>query len=245
MNKKTEADAHFEQARIIRDSLSNKLHIKRIMDLEVQARLKEYESDRLFFKEKQQSQQKMIDTQRIFLWILMGLFLVFVLMISIFEYRKNSLQKIPKTRPDKDKNSAKTNDKVVTVKLKDISTPLPTLNDLNIDQVLKAEITRIFLEDKPYLEADFTLVKLASLLDSNTTYVSKTINAGFGVNFNTLINHYRIKELLILFENNEYQKFTIDALSKKVGFKSKSVFHQAFKKYTGETASAYIKQIQE
>ena len=70
--------------------------------------------------------------------------------------------------------------------------------------------------------------------------VSQVINEKAGCNFNNLINEYRIKEACRRMNDTEqYGKYTIEAISTSVGFKSRSTFLLQFKRVTGLTPSEY------
>ena len=112
-----------------------------------------------------------------------------------------------------------------------------------IDETLKQKILHELEIQKIYLSPDLTLKKFADQLASNTSYVSQTINEGCGKNFSSLINEYRVKEVLHYFDEGLHQQFTIESLYQKAGFKSKSVFQKAFKNSTGVTASHYLEHI--
>ena len=91
-----------------------------------------------------------------------------------------------------------------------------------------------------FCNAEFTLEKLAELVDSKTKYVSQVINETYGKNFNRYINEYRIKEARRrLTDTNEYGQYTLRAISQSVGFKSSSNFNLLFKELTGITPSMY------
>ncbi len=112
-----------------------------------------------------------------------------------------------------------------------------------IDKILKQKILYALEVEKIFLTSDLTLKKFADYLSSNTSYVSQTINEGYGKNFSSLINEYRIKEILYFFEEGQHKLFTIESLYKKAGFKSKSAFQKAFKSSNGVTASYYLEHI--
>jgi len=42
--------------------------------------------------------------------------------------------------------------------------------------------------------------------------------------------------------DDEFKHLTVEAVGQSVGFKSKSAFYNAFKKYTGQSPSAFMKQ---
>ena len=77
-------------------------------------------------------------------------------------------------------------------------------------------------------------------LNTNTSYLSKTINSTFNKNFSTLINEFRIKRVINNIEDNLHDIYTIETLANNAGFKSRSTFNTAFKKYTGVSPTTYI-----
>ena len=97
-------------------------------------------------------------------------------------------------------------------------------------------------DEKWYLSEDISAHKLAELLETNTSYLSQVINEHFDTNFNGMINKYRVDRAQEMLLDKEYEKYTIEAIGRECGFKSKSSFNQAFKKYTGLTPSYYKQQ---
>lgn len=94
-----------------------------------------------------------------------------------------------------------------------------------------------------YLSKNTSLNDLANLLNIHPNQISKSINSGFGSNFNHYINSKRIvvaKERLV---DPQYNKLTIEAIGDSVGFKSKSAFYNAFKIQTGYSPSQYVRSI--
>jgi tetratricopeptide (TPR) repeat protein len=100
-----------------------------------------------------------------------------------------------------------------------------------------------FEEEKPYLNQNITQKDIADHLNTNPKYISQVINANFDKNFSTFVNEYRIKLALKYLANDVRKQYSIEGISKKVGFKSKSAFNIAFKKMTGITPSFYIKSL--
>ena len=105
---------------------------------------------------------------------------------------------------------------------------------------LKTRLLSHMEEEKPYLDQDLTILKLAKDLQTNTKYLSHVINSEFNQSFIHFINDYRIRELKQQLVDN--RNYTIEALAQNAGFKSKSSFNAAFKKSTGLTPSIYLKQ---
>lgn len=90
--------------------------------------------------------------------------------------------------------------------------------------------------------SDFNLAMLASITQSNTKYVSWTINDTYKKNFKSLLNEYRIREACRRLKDNEkYSNLTIQAIYKDLGYSSASNFIAAFKKVNGMTPSVYMR----
>ena len=60
------------------------------------------------------------------------------------------------------------------------------------------------------------------------------------MNFNELINEYRIKEAIKLIEEGYLEKYTGEYLSKAIGFQNKTSFYKAFKSKTGTTPYSFM-----
>ena len=54
-----------------------------------------------------------------------------------------------------------------------------------------------------FCDPEFSLPILARLAQSNTNYVSQTINSKLNKNFRTFVNEYRIKEAMARMKNND------------------------------------------
>lgn len=107
-------------------------------------------------------------------------------------------------------------------------------------EALINSINHVMENTLEFCNAEFTLEKLAELVDSKTKYVSQVINETYGKNFNRYINEYRIKEARRrLTDTDEYGQYTLRAISQSVGFKSSSNFNLLFKELTGITPSMY------
>ena len=92
---------------------------------------------------------------------------------------------------------------------------------------------------------DFSISKLAENLNSNQKYISYVINRALNKNFRSFLNSYRIKEAQRIFLSQEAEKYTIEHVASKVGFKSRTAFREAFKEITGNSPSIYLKSIKE
>ena len=100
-----------------------------------------------------------------------------------------------------------------------------------------------FIEDSQYYtHQDISLKKISEQLDTNSNTISRLINSETGNNFNDYINQKRIALAQVRLLHPEFQQLTVEAIGESVGFRSKSAFYSAFKKHTGQSPSAYMKE---
>jgi len=97
-----------------------------------------------------------------------------------------------------------------------------------------------------YLSQDITLHTTAKLLHTNTTYLSKALNAVQKQSFNQYLNKLRIDYVLVkLKEDAVFRSYTIHAISTEIGYKSATTFIKEFKNKTGLNPSYYIRKIED
>lgn len=121
-------------------------------------------------------------------------------------------------------------------------------SSLNEDQkqIIADAISNVMENTKEYCEPDFSLEKLATLVNSNSKYVSQVINETYHKNFSNYINEFRIHEARIrLMDIEHYGNYTIKAISESLGYKSHATFINVFRKMTGITPSIYQKMAKE
>lgn len=93
--------------------------------------------------------------------------------------------------------------------------------------------------EKPYLDYDLTLPKLASILDTTPHKLSQVINEKYNSNFFEFVNKYRVKDVKKLLKDPSKSDVKVMALAYDCGFNSKSAFYTVFKKDTSLTPSEY------
>lgn len=86
------------------------------------------------------------------------------------------------------------------------------------------------------------LKRLAELLDTNRTYVSKAVNKYSGMSFSSYLNMYRINEATAVISDPS-RNVLLKQLADDLGYNSVTVFSKAFQKETGLTPSRYRKEI--
>lgn len=94
---------------------------------------------------------------------------------------------------------------------------------------------------KPYLEPELTLYRLADQLNLPAYQLSQHINQHSGSNFFDFVNQYRIEEVKRQIKAGQARHKTLLAIALDSGFNSKAAFNRAFKKFTGITPSEYRK----
>jgi hypothetical protein len=95
----------------------------------------------------------------------------------------------------------------------------------------------------PYLKPNFNLSMMSSDTDIPVHHLSYFFNEYMKINFNTWKNDLKIEYVLELMKDGTYENLTLDALSKKAGFGSRSSFINSFKSKTGLTPSEYLQNL--
>lgn len=118
----------------------------------------------------------------------------------------------------------------------------PVINE-DKQQILKDKIQKVLDDVERITSPDFTLARLAELVSSNTSYVSRAVNAAYGCNFSTVLSTLRIREACRRINMPQrYGQYTLETISASVGFKSRATFLTAFKRVTGLLPSEYQRQ---
>lgn len=114
--------------------------------------------------------------------------------------------------------------------------------DRTPDDILYDRIEYLMRQEKVYRQKDISLEKLSSMLDTNRTYVSNTINAKSGRTFYNYLNGYRIAEAVSVLSSVD-DDTPLKVLCEDLGFNSMSVFYRAFQKETGVPPSRYREEV--
>ncbi|MEZ5069535.1 MAG: AraC family transcriptional regulator [Bacteroidales bacterium] len=95
-------------------------------------------------------------------------------------------------------------------------------------------------EDRPYLDPEITLTKLADQLHVKSHTLSEALNAGVRQSFFDFINRYRIEEFKRRFLAEDQARYSIMGVASTCGFNSKAAFYRAFQKYEGTTPTQFL-----
>tara|TARA_B110000902_G_C14291087_1_gene580971 strand:+ start:5430 stop:5855 length:426 start_codon:yes stop_codon:yes gene_type:complete len=124
---------------------------------------------------------------------------------------------------------------------------IPLRKTYNINKTIKKELLQGIQElenSKDFLNLGFSIQFLAKKLNTNTSYLSYTINRVKNQSFKQYITELRINYLIKkLQEENKFRRYTIKALGEEIGYSNASAFTRAFKKYKGVTPSEYLKSL--
>ena len=110
---------------------------------------------------------------------------------------------------------------------------------------IKESLEKYMIEEKPYLNAELTILDLSNKLDITKHHLTQVLNYHIGKNFFTYINEYRIDAIKKKIEDPKFNHLTLLAIAFECGFNSKSSFNNIFKQYTGLTPSEYKKKVEE
>jgi AraC-like DNA-binding protein len=108
-------------------------------------------------------------------------------------------------------------------------------------QGMKSRLLQIMENEKPFLDPELSLFKLASQLDVPSHILSYIINKGCDENFYQFINRYRIEEAKKRIQDPNMKHLSLVGIAFEVGFNSKTVFNTTFKKMTNQTPSEFKK----
>ena len=113
-----------------------------------------------------------------------------------------------------------------------------------------AQIERLLKEhcvDKQlYLQHDFSLQQLAQAVGTNRFYLSQYFSRQ-GITYNTYINNLRINYFISRYQEvaSTQLSFSVQQLARESGYRSYSTFSLAFKKRTGQSVTAWIRETTE
>lgn len=116
-----------------------------------------------------------------------------------------------------------------------------TLPGASDKEDLALRISEVMDSSGDFMNAEFSLARLAELAGSNQKYVSQAINDIFGMSFTDFVNERRVEQAKRLLMNPDSVRLTLEAVGERVGFGSHSTFIRAFRKFTGLTPSIYRK----
>ena len=108
-----------------------------------------------------------------------------------------------------------------------------------VEDAVLTRLTRLLETEKPYLQSDLSLPKLARQLRTNPHHLSQLLNDRLGQNFFDWLATHRIAEARRLLSEPTTAHLKIDEIAGRVGYNSPSAFHTAFKRITNQTPAQF------
>lgn len=119
--------------------------------------------------------------------------------------------------------------------------PLKNLTPKQIS-AMKNAMESFLRKEKPFLKHGYSLQEMANALSYQLYQLSALINREYGINFNDLINKYRIEYAVDIIKEGRFSNLNINGLADQCGFSNRNSFTKAFKKFVGLTPSEYFKE---
>lgn len=220
---------HYQDAYLhLKDTLLNYHQLMSVNEMRFLGEMKKMDEQ---MKESRQRQH----IQQIILCAVLGLLAV-IIVFSFIVWRKNR-----KLRSSNEALYQKTQE----ILRDDKGSEQRKSGKSQLDETKKSQLyDRIlqFMEtsDEIY-STSFTGSRLAQLLGTSYQYISQVVNERYHDNFSAFLNEYRIREACRRMNDEaHYGGLTLEAICNSVGFKSRTTFGSAFKRFTGLTPSEYL-----
>lgn len=205
---------------------------------------KNYDSPRLLAEK-----EKIIANMTINKYLYLGFGFLLVIGLGFSSYKWVKIKKEKQLFEERFNQLMKTPENGLTRIKEEIEFKGNEMKTIDLPEQIGKEILRklsLFEERKGYLEQNIKQTDFAKVLDSNTSYLSKTINKYKGKNFSQYLNDLRIDYTVKkLKEDKKFRKYTIKAIAEDVGFSNSESFAKAFYNKTGLQPSYFIKKIEE
>lgn len=173
-----------------------------------------------------------------FLYVILLLFIIVaVIYINKTLTNKKRFEALIKSQ-NAEKNELKTPENII----QDSTATLTGIPEALVKEVLlKLDV----FEKKDKFIRNYTLASLAKELKTNSSYLSKIINATKKSNFSNYLNDLRIDYVMLRLTNDKkFRSYTINAIANEVGFNAAQSFSKAFYKKTGLHPSYFIKKLE-
>ncbi|UFH30654.1 helix-turn-helix domain-containing protein [Chryseobacterium sp. C-71] len=222
-----------------------RLYLNEIQKLESNKE-KAHEVMSLFnIEESNEKAQQIINSRKnwmVFLFIA-GLVLIFIIYAIIRIYNLDLIKKLVSNKKIIKSLEEQIEIRKIEFNLKIVEEPQQKskyLTDIEGFEEIQEKLLKIE-RNKEFLNPNFKLSYLAKKLGTNTAYLSAFFNDYLEKGFSTYLQEKRIEYLLKLLDNEKiYHKYTVQAISEHIGYKSASSFTKVFKKHMGMNFSNYL-----
>lgn len=97
-------------------------------------------------------------------------------------------------------------------------------------------------EEQLFLRSDLSLKILSRVVGTNTVYLSKAINQGFGCSYSAVLNRYRLDYII---KEAVATGDTIESVSARYAFWSRSTLYDVFRQMKGMSPCRYMEKIKD
>jgi len=113
----------------------------------------------------------------------------------------------------------------------------------SVAKQLQKKLLEVMENDKPYLNPALQMSDLSKAVGCTSHELSQVFSQYLKRNYYDFIAEYRVKEFKRRAVQPQYSKYTITALSELCGFRSRTPFLTAFKKFIGKTPKDYMREL--
>ena len=236
--------SYYQMYHQLSDSIFNIKKEKTIRELTIQYKTARHEAE---LKEKDMLLMK---NNHILTLVLLFALLVLAGSLVIFlryKHKNQMYTKIVRQHQDALRREKHLEDIIHTYKDKEInqfSPDQPDQIDPNKSEQIISRLEELMEKKKAYKDNTLSRDKLAELVGTNRTYLSKIINEQFGKSVNRYINSYRINHAIELLSNLK-EDLPMKAIESESGFNSSSSFFKLFKEEVGMSPANFRKKILE
>ena len=117
---------------------------------------------------------------------------------------------------------------------------LPTMNDSQMKEICD-KLTEYLLSTQAYKNIDLTLAALSVEIQIHPKSISTAINGYLHRNFFELVNGMRVEEAKRQIRELSTSNYTVEGIYSDCGFRSRSAFYMAFKKFEGVSPAQWLK----
>ena len=123
---------------------------------------------------------------------------------------------------------------------KTISKTKPLLKQEQLSSY-EVQLHNLMSEKRMYLNSSLRALDVATALGTNVQTLSYVLNQGLKVSFHDFINKLRVEHVKSRLNSNDITRMSLLGIAQESGFNSEASFYRIFKKFTGMTPKAYIR----
>lgn len=256
LGQKDEALAFMQQANSAMDTLS-RINMDRLMnERAIMLDVEQKEQEAELRKQQIRSHQTLIVVLAVSLLVLLSLLAVIVanyrrrnvlykkivLQNARSVNRQRKMQETIDQLRSQQPAPATASQSVATAEGEQESTSNTLLDDDRRMQEMYDRACQLMEREQLYRDSQLNRERLAELLGTNRTYLSRIIKERGGMNYLQFVNSYRIAEALRILSDRDQTDYPLKQLWSDLGFNSVGTFYKLFQKEVGITPSVYRKQ---